>query len=735
MPIAYYDGIALPFTVTEAADENQKYSEDGIDLLYTERVYQFSSVFTPQAIHTAAVVAAAPRNPTAADILNVYRCRLAEPRKALRIDFDGGVIVNIPEGQDAKGGPFPEVLSLTRFAGSDTLHIKFKIRCYTIDCCAESGVRELSNNPERIPDANGGGSAVQWRSNRWTEGVEISGEDFRSVITRTGKLVIRPGELVCDAFRGLVTPAVPPNFLRQRASYQIATDGLSMAYTFVDEEQWCMPPPGAIRASGTCRISADRGIWRYVDVTVSLVGDVKQSKFNLLQLAVTVCMHKLEKCGVAKNKAGQWLSTQGAIVEQMYSNKIEVSVRALLQPAKKNQTVDTELRSRQAQNALIGAAVGALAFNPALGAIIGWNATSPPVPAVPPKPDAKPIPKGLDLDFKGIGGKPWGSDGFGVQPDMGLRSTGAITLVAAAFRDPCLTETIRELRSVPEAMNPTLQGKPGVEPGMTVEKQQNPPGFVGPPAPKTEPFVGPLPQGVAPRPNDYFFNPPKKGSTKSNAVRAAEVSIVDTPDEPTQFISTGSQADTGISALYTNYEIFLKVEEDEQSYVCTEQRAGGLTHVIPTSAPTKKLIAEWTCERVGEPPAIPDSNLGDPNCVLLRKSYSPGTVELDEAGVLICGSAGRYEYQFLDPALADKLGAGLPPWAAELLGGASRPVIYGGPKMIEDGTAVSTPTFIENLENWKGGSEAGGGGQPENTQPPAEDPGGGTVFELVTPVV
>lgn len=711
-----YDGINLPFNEMSSGDESVEYSEDGIDVLRLKRTYTIDSVFTPDAIHCPAILAGLPANFTAAQLLNAYQCHLRAPRKQLEIIFGNGDMLFLPAGADAKGGPFPEIQSFTNFAGSSTCHIKYRITCYTSGCCDD-----ISATPDNsVPTAGsgavgalaggvGGGGKVQWRSNRWTESVDLSGDDFRTTKTRSGKIVINAGANVIDAFRGTVTPTLPPGFLRTKANYQIATDGLSMSYTFVDEEQWAMPPPGAVKATGTSRISADRGIWKFVEVTLRLHGDVKQDKNNLLKLAVTVVMNKLNSIGVARQatgkNAGKWMATSGYIMEQMYENKIEVSVRSLVQPNTKNQI---NVKVQQAKDFVVGL-IDPLGI---AAGIAGLFAPAPPAPNAAVKPgDAMPVPKGLDPNFGGIGPKPWGSEGAGTQPDMGLYSTAGLVMIAAAFRDPCLQATISQIVTLTGSGgmgDPSPAPNAGVDPELKSGSMGN---FIPPAAAPNAPLPG-QPGFV---PLEFFAIPSSaptanatsvsSGSIVSNIV-LANVSFVDNPTDPTQQIST----DSGISALYTDYQVHLKIEKNYNNVVMVEQRAGGKTHVIPTSAMSKKLVMEWSCQRVGEPPTIPQEDCGDSNCVILNAAYNPGSTEVDESGNLLCSSAGRYEYQFLDPSQAERAGTGMPPWASELLGGPNEPIVYDGPQLVSTTEGqITSDMFAQNLQKWQNIANADSG--------------------------
>ncbi len=135
------------------------------------------------------------------------------------------------------------------------------------------------------------------------------------------------------------------------------------------------------------------------------------------------------------------------------------------------------------------------------------------------------------------------------------------------------------------------------------------------------------------------------------------------------------------SGVYTDYRIDLRIVEDTATAELSPQGGDSTYDVlyVPMAKPTLRLVAEWTAERAGQPPENPAKDLGDDNAVYIRGEWNPGGWEFDSDGVTpLFRCAGRYEYGFKKPTLAH-YGAGLPPWAAELMGLPARPYIYGTP--------------------------------------------------------
>lgn len=699
-----YNAVTFPFQKTEGADEQMEYSDDGMDLLRVRRTYTVVATITAASFPAGVAKA----GDTYAMAIKRLECALKVPRCELQIEFGEGTILYHPPANDAKGGPFPEVLSITNWTGSgqDAFTLRFRVTCYTSGCCDTTGSNTGGGSQESASQL------VQWLSNRWTESVDISGEDFRTTRNRNGKLVIRPGKLSPDAFRGLVTPPVPKGFLRTRAHYTLQSDNLALLYSFSDEEQYMMPPPGVVKASGTCRISADRGIFRTVEISLRLTGDVQQSKTHLLEVGSTIVLQKLQEQGAPVDAKGALVALSGSISEQLYRNEIEISMRAMLAPkkttsalSKKVQAIGTGL-ARGASflvNPFLGLYNAYKTYNefqaansaPSLGGVGGAIAgigDSLKAGEAPPAGDKK-LPDGVVPNLKNFGKAPWGSDS-GVVPDFGLRSTAGLSLLAAALRDPCLYEAV------------VAPGAGGVEEDIVNDDFVGPPApddFVGPPAPAPESEF----QLTPPAPNTYFWplfkNQPAAvapngdaGLPSGTSAPPAASPTFEVVDDVGEF---GSQVSAEYSSsLYTDYRIFQRVIDNQSMVALTEQRAGGLTHFIPVAAPTKTLEIQWTCERVGAPPAVLPTASDDDNLVYLRGEYDPGTGDTDESGTLMFRASGRYFYGYKNPALAAP-GLALPPWLNEQLGGSDAPALTTAQAVNPDSDPTADAFTLE-LDEW-----------------------------------
>lgn len=87
---------------------------------------------------------------------------------------------------------------------------------------------------------------------------------------------------------------------------------------------------------------------------------------------------------------------------------------------------------------------------------------------------------------------------------------------------------------------------------------------------------------------------------------------------------------------------------------------------VQTMQPTTRLILDWAAERVGQPPAIPTSELSaDCGPVLLKAELMPGMIETLPGGAFNYRVAGSFVYGFKQPSKV-QYNAAIAPWALDL---------------------------------------------------------------------
>lgn len=595
-----YNGVRLPYVMVQPTFEPQ-YSDDGADYLDTRVSITVTSTITSQ------IPGLVLPGESWASALRRLRHLLEVPRKSLTLRQDDEVIVDAT-GPDVRNGPFPEVLSFTELIGTQAAVVQFQVVTHLRQCAGQS-------------------EPPKYLSNRWDESVSI-GEDFTSQRKRRGKLVIRGDmQLNADAFRHIVTPTIPRGFARVSSSYEVASDGLSLQYQFVDEERWALPPAPAVKADGSFVVSVtNNGAKSYGDVTIQLTGDVKTSKQALIATAVSLAMERLGRARPKKTTGGGWLLT-GSVSEDLFANRIKLSIRAPLEPSKRAIGAPAG-SSNKLGKAIVGGVLGGLNGLTSLFSLANLKPGDPP----PKEKDGNPValvpgPFGL----MGFGPKPLYSDPDlgATSPNPGLRSTAGLFLVAAALNDPCLAATVAASAGV----NPTSS---------------------------------------------------QSGTPESTSILPqSTVNVV--PILP----ATDDLEPSPISSLYNEYHVRIRYIDDPHVAACPEQKssaASGITRFVKLAADQLKLKVEWTAERVGDPPEVPrrgqDGVKGD-NYVWLGGEFEPPVPELTADNVTMTFRAsGVYWYGVRDPSKVE-FTSPIPPWIAELCGKAPKPAILDGPKLAE----------------------------------------------------
>ncbi len=599
-----YAGWSFPFEKNEG-ESRIVLDDSNSDYLYTEKTWVVTAVLHP---------GLEPAGLTYAQWIDQLQHDLESPRRTLTVDFgDGGTLVNVTADTDCKNGPVPKMLAFTQFAGSSSCLLRFQVTAHVRNC--DSGGQVLSH--------------------RWEDDVDLDGKTFLTVRTRTGRIVIRPGRLVADDFRDVATPPCPEGFRPVRSKYKVAKDGLSLDYTIVHEETAVGIPPGATDADGESRVLADKGIWKFAEVNVRLTGDKAQSKQALVELAILVAMKKLEALSIQKGngepgRRKPWQVLSGSISEKLWKNEVSIHLRTLLSQPKRPKKLVSDVKAKVA-----GWIAGTIISGKLGGAIID---------AAESQPGENPVAVNLvpiSFETTAYAVPPLGSVPE-QSPDVGLRGTAGLALLAAALNDPCLTLLVNgganELRTggTPIAL-----------------------------APSTD--LVRLPAGASSRTTEVV------GQGRGDPiVPPAAVEVVDAlPDD------LPAEMDGG---LYTSYKIWREVLKDTGKIPLVEQRAGGKTRLVHVRGRSTRLVCRWTAERVGEPPEPLPEDLGD-NVLPYKTIDSDGSIEDTTAdGVtLIFRRSGEYHYAVSDPTVNELIGMSVPPWVADAMGLGAKPIILGGP--------------------------------------------------------
>lgn len=316
MSILKYNNITLPYASTTNFSQEAVFEESDTDWNLTKYDISVQAVLNSDYINTIAPqLAGVTTNP--ARLMVLLRKYLLQPRQRLSMTFNGiELIPQIQQGNrgpvDAKNGPQPQSCKILQL-NNNTFLLSYRIVAHyweNLDI----------DRPEL--DTNFVGCNVIY--NRWTETMEIDARNF-SRRTREGKYAIRSDNadgFIVDRYRAdMAQLAVPEGWLRERSSYIVSKDGLSMSYTVVDVEKFKMPPFPAYQAEGTYTESTTSlGHLRHGKVRIKLRGTNNLlDQRELINLAVSIAANKLIING-AQVTGGQfiWDKKEFSVLEQAY---------------------------------------------------------------------------------------------------------------------------------------------------------------------------------------------------------------------------------------------------------------------------------------------------------------------------------------------------------------------------------------------------------------------------------
>jgi hypothetical protein len=375
-----YNGVALSFLSTQSVLFEPIYDDlAGLDYECTRVVINctavLSSRYPPDAGGEGAV-----------DIMRRISHLLNTPRRGLTFKVGGVSLVTIGAAdttipvRDVRNGPNPKA-SVTRIMGTDSIAIAFQVEAYVVDCV--------------------GAETPQYVSHRWTETADVN-DLALTRRNRIGRLVVRADLLAnADQLRGLVVPPLEPDFLRMSSRYTLQADGRVLAYEFVDEEQYLMPPNPAAKAEGRFSITSKDGAAYWAECYLRLQGAKATDKGVLMLRAASIVLAKLQSANPAGGMGS--FPMLGTFSEDMFANDVSIRMSAQVMPAKARMTT-------------VSSSGSAGPTRP--------DGTAPGV-STPPNLDWLKIPSVL---FDGTGGR------F----DPGSRGSAQLLLLSAALQDPCL---------------------------------------------------------------------------------------------------------------------------------------------------------------------------------------------------------------------------------------------------------------------------------------------------------
>ena len=185
------------------------------------------------------------------------------------------------------------------------------------------------------------------------------------------------------------------------------------------------------------------------------------------------------------------------------------------------------------------------------------------------------------------------------------------------------------------------------------------------------------PQGVLPGPGDVVaaYKPNPANGYPEAGVNPASITVgpiptpVATPstdaiDTPYEFyrIKTTYLNSTGFDVLPGSwYDSSMKAEGRTNTASIYNREGFVKNKKVRRHGPTMRLVVEWSAERIGTPPEIPDPCPDDCNYVLMENGLSLPEVTRSASGAYTHSISGRYVYGVLDTTTVP-MAAPLPPF-------------------------------------------------------------------------
>lgn len=586
------------------------------DLMYVENTIRMESIVAP------GIVPALPGESPAQTMVRVAHL-LAQPRRPF-VYAVNGIPLFQSDGLDPAGGPMPVPPKITQIAAGG-FRIEFQIVVCTNEC------------PERnFP-------APVWLSLRWTQDQVIDEANY-STIVMTGRLVAAANMLKklksIDDLRGVVVPPVPPNFIRH-SKYTISADGLTLDFIHTDQEQFIMPPADAVKLKGTARhyFVKGGGKW-YAEVNVALEGRKDAPKWRLMATCLSIAFNRLKKAQPLGQQKQKLMILEGSMEESFEKNGVQVKLLAIT--AAPNMAANANAGGlAYAMGAGAGdlVIVGGLQQVPVVGPILATGYLASQVAAAIQQAREQAKAQAAALQAPPLGIVPgdlnqWGSPllGCGMPTDPPQAGIGPdlwgnlpqFRLIAAAFRDPCLDNTV----AIAQASKLQSQGEQ-------------------------------LQKGDFPRPATLGVGPVRSPVTPTYPGQSSVLVLNGMP--PALPVTLKSAYDQ-YPGVFEEYTIESEYVYKPNTAVLPRTISGQPGVQVSWANPELSLRSTWSVSKNGGPPTIPSPATRDANTVLVGSAMVPQNVELGADGLTLCYTiSGCFDYQFLDPSKVN-VTAPLVPW-------------------------------------------------------------------------
>lgn len=584
----------------------------GMDAIHVRHTVKVEAVvvFVP-----GMTVAPSLANETPADTMARIRHLLSLPRRPFTYSVNGHVLLQ-SDGLDPAGGPMPSgppsILKVT----ANSFRVSWEIVVCTDDC-AENTTQPL------------------WTSIRWGQEQAIDEANYSTFVT-TGRAHFkangRQNIKHIDDLRGVVVPPAPTNCVRH-SRYAWSADGLTLDFSFVDQELYIRPPQDVVKLTGRFvhRFIRGGGKW-FAHVSLKLEGAKNVPKPRLMATAIAIAYNRLRKANVLppEGKGGAFVM-EGAFEESFERNTVQVDLSAI--------TAAPNMGSGQSAGQGSGGfwygfgqgiGGGSIQFvnNANLLPISTYMAATIPVTVQQARDQAQQqlknatdAPLGLQpIDLNQWGSSLEGCTMPGDTPAVAITPSTygnypAFRIIAAAFKDPCLDRATLRNQELADQKNVS----------------------------NVSPPVKALPATpIVPQPVGAF-----------NVIGTTNIVILNNMPAipPTGLPSLIDQ----YPGVYEDYAVRMHWKREENTDVLASTVSGNAGKQVSWANPEIALVVSWLATKWGCPPTVPDPAPKDTNTVLLGSEYDDDDPKLAPDGITrVYGASGWMVYKFLDPTTVNR---------------------------------------------------------------------------------
>lgn len=323
-----YGPILMSDVLTEAFEMDEQRSPDESQVQSIHQVIKVTAIINPDVnCYFKQVDGTVVRVPLVPEAMmtneEVIRDELLKDRQKLDWAIGGKVVLSSPAfradlpGQrfdcDSNQGPKPLYAHVTRITGTSSFYVRFGIQTW-VDPCASTL------------------SPKFFHSHRYSMTHDVDGDTWLTTRSVTGHVKFRPewlqakgvnpGQIKAEYFH-----PVPAGFDRGNVKVQALSNGMEVAYSFVDREKpqpWGSLSP-ALKLSAEFSISSSLG--EKLPLTqaafhASAIGPKNQYRYNLLVMALKIANRKLQK-------PGHLMVTDIIITYSLDNTSIDLSMKAL----------------------------------------------------------------------------------------------------------------------------------------------------------------------------------------------------------------------------------------------------------------------------------------------------------------------------------------------------------------------------------------------------------------------